>query len=83
MLKILIKKQLMEIFRQYFYDAKKNKARSKTSTTLWFIFFGLVMIMLCGMFFSLAYVFGALIKMDLTWFYFIIIAFWLFIRCIW
>lgn len=74
MLKILIKKQLMEIFRQYFYDAKKNKARLKTSTTLWFIFFGLVMIMLCGMFFSLAYVFGALIKMDLTWFYFIIMS---------
>ena len=30
MLKILLKKQLSEIFRSYFYDAKKNKARSQT-----------------------------------------------------
>ena len=29
MLKLLLKKQLTEIFRTYFYDAKKNKARSK------------------------------------------------------
>ena len=29
MLKLLLKKQLLEIFRSYFYDAKKNKARSK------------------------------------------------------
>ena len=27
MLKILVKKQLTEIFRSYFYDAKNNKAR--------------------------------------------------------
>lgn len=26
MLKLLLKKQLFEIFRSYFYDAKKNKA---------------------------------------------------------
>ena len=31
MLKILLKKQLAEIFRSYFYDAKKNKARSKAA----------------------------------------------------
>ena len=29
MLKTLLKKQLMEIFRSYFYDPKKNKARSR------------------------------------------------------
>lgn len=29
MLKLLLKKQIGEIFRSYFYDAKKNKARSK------------------------------------------------------
>ena len=29
MLKILLQKQMAEIFRSYFYDAKKNKARSK------------------------------------------------------
>ena len=29
MLKLLVKKQLFEIFRSYFYDAKKNKARTR------------------------------------------------------
>lgn len=29
MLKILLRKQFSEIFRNYFYDAKKNKKRSK------------------------------------------------------
>ena len=29
MTKILLRKQLAEIFRTYLYDAKKNKARSK------------------------------------------------------
>lgn len=29
MLKVLVKKQLMEIFRSYFYNAKKNKAYSR------------------------------------------------------
>ena len=32
MVKLLLKKQLSEIFRSYFYDAKKNKPRSKAST---------------------------------------------------
>ena len=32
MLKLLLKKQLFEIFRFYFYDAKKNKARSRLAT---------------------------------------------------
>ncbi len=31
MLKILVKKQLTEIFRSYFYDAKNNKARSNAT----------------------------------------------------
>ena len=31
---ILVKKQMAEIFRGYFYDAKKNKKRSKISTIL-------------------------------------------------
>lgn len=29
MLKVLLKKQMMEIFRMYFYNQKTNKARSK------------------------------------------------------
>lgn len=37
MLKLLVKKQLIEIFRVYFYDAKKNKASSKLSTIMFMI----------------------------------------------
>lgn len=51
MLKVLVKKQMTEIFRSYFYDAKKNKARSKRATvlyTIWFIL--LVAGILGGMF---------------------------------
>ena len=32
MLKLLLKKQLTEIFRSNVYDAKKNPARSKAGT---------------------------------------------------
>ena len=37
MIKVLIKKQLYEIFRGYFYDSKKNKARSVVSNRFSFI----------------------------------------------
>lgn len=51
MLKTLIKKQLMEIFRSYFYDQKKNKARSKRATALYVILFAVLMVgVLGGMF---------------------------------
>lgn len=33
MLKTLVKKQLMEIFRSYFYNAKTNQKRSKTQSS--------------------------------------------------
>ena len=48
MLKILVKKQMTEIFRSYFYDAKKNKARSKGATAAYFIFFILLMAGILG-----------------------------------
>lgn len=48
MLNILIKKQLTEIFRSYFYDSKKNKARSKGSTIACFVGFSLLMIVVIG-----------------------------------
>jgi len=43
MLKLLVKKQLSEIFRAYFYDAKKNKSRSKVSTILFMLWFAVIM----------------------------------------
>ena len=39
MLKLLLKKQFLEIFQVYFYDAKKNKARSKVSIAMDFALF--------------------------------------------
>ena len=42
MLKILVKKQMAEIFRSYFYDSKKNKARSKGATAAYFVLFALL-----------------------------------------
>ena len=48
MLKLLLKKQLLEVFQVYFYDAKKNKACSKTSTAMYFVWFILLVFGLLG-----------------------------------
>ena len=48
MLKLLLKKQLLEIFQVYYYDAKKNKTRSKVSTGLHFLLFALLVFGLLG-----------------------------------
>ena len=56
MLKILVKKQLTEIFRSYFYDAKNNKSRSKGATAAYLCFFAVLMIaVLGGIFASMAF----------------------------
>lgn len=53
--KLLLRKQLREIFRSYFYNPKTNKKRSGFSTALWFVFFAVVMVgVLGGMFTYLA-----------------------------
>ena len=53
--KLLLRKQLKEIFRSYFYNPKTNKKRSGFSTALWFVFFALIMVgMLGGIFTYLA-----------------------------
>ena len=46
--KLLLRKQLKEIFRSYFYNPKTNKKRSVFSTAIWFVFFALVMVGLLG-----------------------------------
>ncbi len=48
MLKLLIRKQLMEIFRGYFYDAKRNQARPAARRVLSFVLFAVVMIGVLG-----------------------------------
>ena len=45
MLRLLVKKQLAEVFRMYFYDAKNNRKRSTGGIIL---FFGLFIIIMVG-----------------------------------
>ena len=48
MLKVLLKKQMAEVFRGYFYNRKTNKARSKTNSIVLFILFAFLMIGVLG-----------------------------------
>lgn len=72
MLKLLIKKQLLEIFRSYYYDEKKNKARSKASTMLFILWFVLLMVgLLGGMFTFLAIkLCKPMLSVNICWLYF-------------
>ena len=71
MLKTLVKKQMMEIFRSYFYDAKKNKKRSTVSTVLYILLYVLIMLgVLGGMFTFLSVVLcGAFTAAGMGWLY--------------
>ena len=48
MLKLLLKKQLTEIFRNYFYNPKKNRARSKVGIIGYILLFVIIMVGLLG-----------------------------------
>ena len=48
MLKTLVKKQLMEIFRSYLYNAKTNKKRSTAGIIAYILLFAALMIGLIG-----------------------------------
>lgn len=72
MLSVLLKKQMTEIFRGYFYDAKKNKSRSKAGTAAYLVLFVGVMVgLLGGMFTYLSLsICGALTAAGMDWLYF-------------
>lgn len=53
MLKTLLKKQMAEIFRNYFYDPKKNKMRSRGATAMYIALYALLMVGLLGGMFAL------------------------------
>ena len=74
MLKILVKKQLTEVFRGYFFDAKKNRMRSKGAIVCWFLFFIAIMAgLLGGLFTYLANTLCTpLASVGLGWFYFLL-----------
>lgn len=71
MLKVLLKKQMTEIFRSYFYNAKKNQARSKKATAMYMVWFVLIMGLLGAMFTFLAQTLCApLAHVEMGWLYF-------------
>ncbi len=73
MLRTLVKKQLIEVFRAYFYDAKKNKPRSAAATIGYIIMFVVLMLFLCGLFSALAFLLCAPISaLGLDWLFFTI-----------
>ena len=72
MLRILLKKQLTEIFRSYFYDAKKNRARSKGATIAYIVMFALIMLGVLGGLFAYlsASICAPLAQAGMNWLYF-------------
>lgn len=72
MLKVLLKKQLSEIFRSYYYDAKKNKARAKGTTALYMVLFVFLMVGVIGGMFTLLSlaICGPLAEAGMSWLYF-------------
>ena len=72
MLKILLKRQMTEIFRNYVYDAKKNKKRSKAATISFIVLYVFTMVgVLGGMFAALSMaICGPLCGFGLGWLYF-------------
>lgn len=72
MLKTLVKKQLMEIFRSWFYNSKKNKKRSVETVIAFAVLFVLLMAgVMGGMFALLSFVMcETLAEVGMSWFYF-------------
>lgn len=74
MLKTLLKKQMAEIFRNYFYDPKKNKMRSKGATIAYIALYALLMVGLLGGIFALMAVglCGPLVEGGMDWLYYLL-----------
>ena len=77
MIRILVKKQMAEIFRGYFYNAKKNKAYSQARTVLLIFAFVLLMVGVIGdMFFALSLVLcEPMSAVGMDWMYFALMGF--------
>ena len=74
MLKLLLKKQLAEIFRNYFYNPKKNRARSKAGIIGYILLFVTIMAgVLGGMFTAISLALCApLSAAGMDWLYFLL-----------
>lgn len=76
MLKILIKKQLNEVFRGYFYNPKTNRTRSKASTAGYILMFVGIMVGVLGMIFTnmARMICTGLCDAGMDWLYFLIMS---------
>lgn len=77
MLKILLKKQIHEVWRSYFVNSKTNKPRSKATVILYFILFALLMLGVMGGMFTMLSVFlcEPLSSAGIGWLYFVLMSF--------
>ena len=76
MIKILLKKQMAEMFRMYFYDAKKNKARSKGAVIGLFVLYAFLIVGVLGGIFTYFAISlcRPLSDAGVPWLYFLLIA---------
>lgn len=76
MVRILLKKQLSEIFRSYLYNAKKNTKRSTGGIIAMFALFAFLMIgVMGGIYTGMAILLGdGLIPLGMAWLYFLIMS---------
>ena len=74
MLWVLLKKQIAEVFRGYFYDSKQNRMRSKGAIAAYILFFVILMVgVLGGMFAGLSLqLCGSLTALGMDWLYFLL-----------
>lgn len=72
MLKVLLKKQMFEMFRSFFYNQKSGKMRSAASSAMFIIFYAILLVCIIGgMFFGLAFsMCGSLCAAGMDWLYF-------------
>lgn len=71
MLKALVKKQFMEMFRGYLINKKTNTARSRGKLCLLFVLFGVLMLIMCALFAGLALLLAdGMFQADMAWLYF-------------
>ena len=72
MLKVLLKKQMAEVFRSYFYNPKTNQARSEAGKILMFVLFGFLMVVVLGGTFTFVAIgtCAGLAMAGMSWLYF-------------
>ena len=75
MLKTLLKKQLLELNRSFFYDSKKNTVRSKATSILMIVLYALLMVGIIGGMFTFMAIglCQPLVEMGLDWLYYALV----------